>query len=70
MLHSSGKKPEFRDIVGIHNISRIFLDKTSNHELYIGLLDSTPTTKAHDARRLDRYGTGQLNKTLLQESIK
>ena len=22
---------------------------------YIGLLDSTPTTKAHDAHRLDRY---------------
>ena len=37
---------------------------------YIGLLDSTLTTKAHDTHRLDRYGTGQLNKTLLQESIK
>ena len=30
ILDSSGKKPGFRDIVGIHNISRIFLDKTSN----------------------------------------
>lgn len=35
MLDSSGKKPEFRDIADIHNISRILLDMTSNCSWFI-----------------------------------